>query len=61
VFSYKLRVMKIIIKEYEYTYKAKLAEGVICEEFINHFLELASKIYHPESVEEHLKNLCDKS
>ena len=53
--------MKIIIKEYEYTYKAKLKSGVLCDDFIDHFLKLAKKIYHPDSVEEHLKGLYDKS
>lgn len=53
--------MKIIIKEYEYTYKVDMKEGVTCQEFIDHFLELTGKIYHVEVVEEHLKYLYDKS
>ena len=53
--------MKIIIKEYEYTYKVDLDEGASCQQFIDCFLELTSKIYHAEVVEKHIKDLYDKS
>jgi hypothetical protein len=53
--------MKIIIKEYDFTYKVDLDEGVSCDQFIDSFFELANKVYHPDVVGKHIKYIYDKS
>ena len=52
--------MKIIIKEYDFTYELKLDDGVGCGQFVDSILELTSKVYPAETVEDHLKYLYDR-
>jgi hypothetical protein len=53
--------MKIIIKEYNFTYELKLDDGISCGQFVDNILELTSKVYPAETVEDHLKHLYDRS